>query len=133
MSLENTNQWLKKMRQQFFDGTVCDVIIRVAYYSTTSSLDTSPQPYTVDIHCHSNVLSTRSDYFDRALRGGFEEKDTKVICITQEDEEDFKYFKLLLELSYATSYTPGDKGAELDKDTIIRLALVAINSSSKTA
>jgi hypothetical protein len=118
MSLDFTSQWLKKMRQQFLDGTLCDMIIRV-------TLDQPTSLHTVDIPCHPLVLCTRSDYFDRALRSGFKEKETKVICITRQDEEDLLHFKLLLELSYSSSYTHDDEGVELDKDTRLRLALVA--------
>jgi hypothetical protein len=34
---DTTNEWVKKMRQQFLDGTFCDMIIRVTVPSPTSS------------------------------------------------------------------------------------------------
>lgn len=79
-------------QQMVYEGTFCDVITRVTLQQATASTDneeTSPQHYTEDIPCHSNVLSKRSDYFDRALRAGFKEKETKIVCITHtQDEED---------------------------------------------
>jgi hypothetical protein len=116
MPAEFLKDWLCKMQKQYLEGAFCDVIIRATVAASSE---------TIDIPCHSLVFSTRSDHFDRALRGGFKEKDTKVICITRKDDEDLKYFKLLLELSYAPSYTHDDQGAELDRDTRLRLALMA--------
>jgi hypothetical protein len=114
MPAEFLKEWLGKIRH--LEGTFCDVIIRVTVATSND---------TIDIPCHSLVLSTRSDHFDRALRGGFKEKDTKVICINRHDEEDLKCFKLLLELSYAPSYIHDDEGAMLDRDTRLALALMA--------
>jgi hypothetical protein len=130
-----TSKWLRKMRKQFLDGTFCDMTICVTLQQPTSSnnSETSPQPHTEDIPCHSNVLSTRSDYFDRALRAGFAEKKTKIIRITREDDEHLKYFKLLLELSYTPSYTHDDEGDMLDKDTPPALLWWPTSLSSKTA
>lgn len=105
-----------KIRKQYLEGTFCDVIIRVPV--TTSN-------EIVDIKCHSLVLSTRSDRFAANLLGGFKEKDTKVICITLEDDENLRCFKLLLELSYAPSYIHDDEGAMLDRGTRLSLAYMA--------
>lgn len=81
---------------------------------------------TIDLPCHAVVLSTRSDYFDRALRGGWKETETKVISINREDDnEAVMYFKLLIELSYCDSYIHDEDGDLLDREARVELAKIA--------
>jgi hypothetical protein len=145
--------WLNKLQQHFRDGNFCDVIIRVTLQSSApSSTDqdkdnappakrtrsaqaqdvsqTAAEPSTTtatvcDIKCHALVLSSASDYFDRCLQGGWSETESRVINITREDDEDLKSFKQLLELSYTGSYIHDSDGVPLDRETRLRIAMVA--------
>lgn len=66
------------------------------------------------------VLSSSSDHFDRLLKDGWE-----VFNITRESEEDLKYFKRLLELSYTGSYTRENDSVLLNRETRLGIATIA--------
>lgn len=86
--LENTSTWLKRMRQRYFDGVKCDVTVRVTVMKSSFLIaSTESAPRIIDIPCHSLVLGTRSDYFDRALLGGWAETEAETVNITREDDQ----------------------------------------------
>lgn len=73
---------------------------------------------------HGAVLAPRSPYFLRALTSGFRESTDKTIVLRLEDEDAVEDMKLLLRLTYTSSYTQIG-GGPFDKPQLLRLLRLA--------
>ena len=122
---------LARLQQQFVEGKHTDMVIRVRIEEqqppagkrqrvTRAAAADAPDGYT-DIKAHSLVLRTHSPYFDKGLSGDWAEAAERRVELAVEDEQAVEDLKLLIKLSYSTSFTH-DGGQLLPLDTRLRLA-----------
>lgn len=124
--------WHAKMRQQFLDGTNCDMVINVRMETPAAKRarvgngkgKKQQQERIVEIPAHSLVLSSRSEYFTNALRDCAAGAQPKTVEIFLPEQATVRELLLLFKLSYGNTYIR-DNDALLPKPIRLRLALLA--------
>ncbi|KAI9029153.1 hypothetical protein DFJ74DRAFT_477614 [Hyaloraphidium curvatum] len=128
---------LDRLQQQFLEGQLTDVVVRVRVgekaVSGASNCDATadvaeeggpeserPDAF-VDIRAHTNVLCARSDYFAKCLSGDWVEAERRRVELALPDEQALEDLKLLFKLSYSDSFVR-DGGKLLPLDVRLRLA-----------
>jgi hypothetical protein len=80
---------------------------------------------TKTLKVHGTVLMQRSAYFERALKGAFQEGRDKTITLIFDDEEALEDLQILIRLAYQPTYSQGLRAQNVDKYQTLRMLVLA--------